>query len=241
MPPAPSRPRRSSSPRSGPAYEPHVVALSLAALLAGLTGDNDGEARRHEERLALARRHGDRARIADTLNTLAEIALDEGRTDDARPLAEEALELARATSRLSTRDVLLTLARIELAGSDGPGAHEALGEALVLCVEFGQPYELAQCLRAVGSVAVLDGDAEAAARLFGGAEAVQGGGDSVFPVEPDLAGHRDAARAALGDDAFEAALGSGRALGPDGVLALAQEVTGAGRVSASASDRSTRS
>ena len=70
--------------RTADRYEPQVLALSVSAMLAGLAGDTPLEIAHHEERLALARRRGDRSRIADSLNTLAEIELDEGTSGERR-------------------------------------------------------------------------------------------------------------------------------------------------------------
>jgi hypothetical protein len=179
--------------------------------------------------------------VADRLNTLAEIALDEGRAAEARELATEAIDLARTSTQLTTRDALMTLGRIDLAGGDLGAASPVLAEALELCLEFDQPFELAQCLRAVAAVAGLAGEATAAARLAGAAEQVQGADrESVFPVEADLGALIDRARDELGREAFDAACDEGRRLGRDQVAALAAEVLSA-RVSAPATARSTRS
>jgi hypothetical protein len=141
---------------------------------------------------------------------------------------------------MSTRDVLLTLGRVALAGGDVARAIDVLGEALPLCVEFGQPYELSQCLRALASVASLAGAHRRAAVLFGAADAVRDPGAEVFPVEPDLADHRDRTQRSLGDHGFATACREGSTMALDDVTALAT-VPPEDQVSASSSDRSTRS
>ena len=227
--------------RGADRYEPHVLALSLSAMLAGLAGETALETAHHEERLALARRRGDRSRIADSLNTLAEIELDEGRAARAAPLAEEALALARTVSRMSARDSLLTLARVALAQGDVGRGCQALDEALPLCVEFAQPFELSQGLRIAAATAAVDGEPERAATLFGAADAVRDPeAEAVFPVEHDLAGHRERAREALGDDGFAIACRAGSAMELDAVVSLATPPED-DQVSAAASDRSPRS
>lgn len=199
--------------RANDLYEPQTLSLALSAMVAGMAGDDLEETRLREERLALARTRGDRIRIADNLNALAEIALEAEDLDRARALAEEALPIARATSRIATRDLLLTLGRIALTDGDAQVATTRLGEATRLSVDFGQRYELAQCLRALGGAACLDGHADHAARLFGAADQLHRSlGEGAFPLEDDLAGRLESARTELGEAAFARSFGAGSAL-----------------------------
>jgi predicted ATPase/class 3 adenylate cyclase len=204
-------------------YESQVLSLSLSGMVAALDGDFATEKLRYERRLELAQSHGDRGRIADTLNTLAEIALDDGELGVARDQAEEALELARMTSKITTRDALVTLGRLWLAEGDADRAHAAFEHALDLCVEFGQTFELGQCLRGLASTAAVDGEALRAARLYGAAHGVLAPlQDDVFPLERELEEHCERARSEVGAEAFDTAWADGAKLSRDAVLRLAR-------------------
>jgi len=206
-------------------YEPHALALSASAIAAAMAGDFDGERAAHERRLELVRRRGDRERVADTLNTLAEIALEAEDHEQAGRLAEEGLGLVGADSRLTRRDLRLTLGRVALAGRDAEGAARHLREALVHCTDLAQPFELAQCVRAVAGVASLRGDADAAVRLVAAVEEPPDDDDEggAFPPAPDLLAWYEAATETLGDAAAAAAR-AGSLLSRDEAVALAREV-----------------
>ena len=59
-------------------YPLSAQALGLLAMARAYSGDFEGERRAHEAKLAVVRANGDLARTADVLNSLAEIALDDG-------------------------------------------------------------------------------------------------------------------------------------------------------------------
>ena len=80
--------------RAAQLYPWTAVASSVVAIGCAVRGDFDGERAAYTARLHDVRRHGDTARTADTLNTLAEIALDEDDAETARAYAQESLELA---------------------------------------------------------------------------------------------------------------------------------------------------
>ncbi len=101
-----------------------LVAEGLGALAIAhaIAGEFDAEREMHLARLAVAREHGDVARTADALTTLAEIALDEADGATARAYAEEALAIAHPSLPMEARDALITLARAEMADGNLPGA-----------------------------------------------------------------------------------------------------------------------
>jgi predicted ATPase/class 3 adenylate cyclase len=214
--------------RSAGLYETHVLSLSVNAMLAALAGDGDGEKQILEERLRLVRRRGDTNRIADTLNTLAEIALEESDHPTARALAEEALGLAGPATTLTARDLLLTLGRVAIAEGDADLAMGSLRTALELCVEFDQRSELAQCLRALAAAEVVAGEPLRAARLYGAAERLhaQLGSGETFPLERDLAALRDRAQNAVGSEAFESACLDGGRTAVEEIIADALSSSG---------------
>ena len=110
-----------------------LVAEGLGALAIAhaIAGEYDAEREMHLARLAVAREHGDVARTADALTTLAEIALDEADGATARAYAEEALAIAHPSLPMEARDALVTLARAEMADGErarrGPHAGAGAG------------------------------------------------------------------------------------------------------------------
>ncbi len=103
-------------------------ALSVLAMGRAMSGDLDGERRAYEARLVVVRGHGDLAGIADTLGTLAEIALDDSDVETARAFALEALAISGLRMPQVSRDATITLARVALQGADlaeGPRAGSA--------------------------------------------------------------------------------------------------------------------
>ncbi len=180
-------------------YPQVAIALAMRAITYGVRGRFDLEAESHLQRLAVVRDHGDVTRIADTLNTLAEIALDDDDVDTAAAYAAEALTMA-GTSRVTVaRDAHITLARALVGRGEPAAAAVPLEQALVLADRTGQRLARAQCLRVGGAIAGVAGRAEDAIRLFAAAEAVSPSpGERTEPVERDLAGALSDARAAVG-------------------------------------------
>jgi predicted ATPase/DNA-binding SARP family transcriptional activator len=183
-------------------YPLAAQALSVLAISHAVSGDFDNEREMHVARLAVAREHGDVARTADTLTVLAEIALDEADSATARAYAEEALAIAHPALPLEARDALVTMARATLVEGDLVGAAATLERALDAAEKLGQKLAIAQCARVAGSLAAARGQAAEAVRLYAAAQRLApspSGTDE--PVEADLAGGLETARAALGPDA----------------------------------------
>jgi predicted ATPase len=184
-------------------YPVAAVSLSLLAIARAIAGDPEGERSFHERRLALVSERGDVARIADTLNTLAEIALDEADAATARAYASESVVIAGSALPLEARDATITLARAAAVDGDAQAAADHLGAALVLADRTGQSLALAQCLRVGGCLAVLAGDPATAVRAFAAAQEVSASPSGTDePIEADLAARLAEARAALGEDGF---------------------------------------
>lgn len=205
--------------RASGLYSVEVVALSAAAIGAIIGGDPEEERRCYEERLAAVRAHGDRARIADTLNTLAEIALDEAENERAAVLSEEALALTEGLMPPEERDASITLARVAVAEGDLPAARSRLRRGLALSQQTSQELGVAQCLRVAGCLAQKMDDPGTAVRLFAAADGLQPslGGDE-GPVETDLAAGLEAATTALSAARREAEWSLGLTLPMDEVL-----------------------
>ncbi len=197
-------------------YPLSAQALQVLAMAMAMSGDADGERQTYEALLGVVRAKGDLARTADTMNTLAEIALDEADGETARAFAAESLAIADARLPMESRDAAITLARAALVLGDPVEAAERLAHALELSDRLGQSFAVAQCLRVGGCLAAARGDDDTAVRLFAAAHVVApppGGADQ--PPEQDLAAGLAEARLALGDKA------AGRAWTIGGGLPLA--------------------
>lgn len=183
-------------------YRITVVALSMLAIGCAVRGDFAAEREHYERRLAVVADRGDAARLADTLNTLAEIALDDADAATARAYASESVGIAGAALPLERRDATISLARAAAVESDVREVAEHLRVAFELSERTGQALAVAQCLRVGGCLAQLVGDAALAVRAFAAAQRVSpspSGTDD--PIEADLAARLAQARESLGDQA----------------------------------------
>jgi hypothetical protein len=207
-------------------YRVQVVALSVLAISAIIGGDADGEKERYEQRLRVVRRHGDRARIADTLNTLAEIALDENEPDRADALATESISLTHGVMPPETRDALISLARVDIARDDLKRASQHLDRALELSEQTAQTLGISQCLRVGACIAAREADPATSLRLFAAAHALQPSPSGTEdPVEADLAAGLDRARAATSTAMVATHWAVGLAMPRDDALTLLRSVT----------------
>ena len=179
-------------------YPATAIALSVLAIARAVAGDPDGERAFHERRLAVVSERGDVARIADTLNTLAEIALDEADAATARAYAAESVVIAGSALILEARDATITLARAAAVEGDAEATADHLCAALALADRTGQSLALAQCLRVGGCLAVLTGDPVIAVRAFAAAQEVSASPSGTDePIEADLAARLAEAKAAI--------------------------------------------
>ncbi len=188
-----------------------AVSLSMLAISRAVSGDFDGERDAYRRRLEVVRTRGDVARTADTLNTLAEIALDEADAATAEAYAGESRRLTDGRLPLEERDALITLARAAAVREDAVVCAERLTDALVLADRTGQTLALAQCLRVGAALGVLAGDPGVAVRLVAAAHVLSPSPSGTEePVERDLADWLERARADAGIDvaAREWTLGS---------------------------------
>ena len=133
--------------------------LGVLAMAHAIAGDFDREREMRLARLAVAREHGDIARTADALSTLAEIALDEADAATARAYAEEALAIAHPVLPMEARDALVVLARAAVAEGDLEGGAKTVAEALEAAEKIGQTFAIGQCFRVAGSIAAARGRA----------------------------------------------------------------------------------
>ena len=178
----------------------------------------------YEEALAIRRRMGDRLTIAISLNNLGNIAFEQRDVASSRRLHEEGLAIRRELG--DRRGIALSLGNLAgLAFEQRDfGAVRALGtESLTIARELGDMRQVAYLLEGLAGVAAALGDVLHAARVWGAAERLR---ETIGTPVSGFGGlDRDetvaAARAALGEDAFDRAWKEGRELSGDEAVALA--------------------
>src|SRR5829696_7164873 len=197
------------------------VAFSLMCLGAqhNQPGDYERAAPFFEEALALSRRIGDRRNIVITLHNLAEVERQRGNYKRAKALGMESMALAREMedkwqlARIVGWVGLLTV----FSGDEHDLAERSLKEALALNRELGNWAEGAYCLEGFAGLAGAKAQGGRAARLWGAAEALRKTIGAPLSIEGRLYFERSmaAARAQLGEAAWEAAFAQGMAMSPE--------------------------
>jgi predicted ATPase/DNA-binding SARP family transcriptional activator len=206
--------------------DPGPIARALTNL-AFVAADRERATALLDEALALGRAVGDKASILRTLNSLGEVARSGGDYAWAQECYAESLALCRETGeRLGIAHVLHNLGLVGLARSEPARAAAQLHESLLICQELGDLGLAARCLMALAGVAGATGQAARAARLFGAAQALRAasGTDEGELNREGSRRHLAAARAALGEEAFLAALAAGEALSLEAAVAEASAV-----------------
>ncbi|TDD70796.1 tetratricopeptide repeat protein [Actinomadura darangshiensis] len=205
------------------ALEDTADLLYQRALVLIHAGDLGAARTDYERGIELARRAGTPDKIAGGYLGLGEVARLHGDTAEARRMYETALtgytseRFIAAAVRGST---LVGLGRLAAAEGDGGRARELFAEALDM--SFDHPIFRYQADVATGlaDLAAADGDGARAALLLGAGDALRG-----TPVTGDPDGGRvsSAARALLGDEAYETTFAHGAALPRDRAHALLTE------------------
>jgi predicted ATPase/DNA-binding SARP family transcriptional activator len=179
----------------------------------------------YEESLALKRELGDNSGIAATLRRLGDVALLQGDCETARRFYEESLSISREVNdKGEIAGALSTLARVASEQGDYRVAQAFLAESVALWRERGNTWwGIHECLAELAGVALGQGQAARAARLFGATEALFGAISAPQPAAEQGRHERQLAsiRAALGDEAFAAAWAAGRAMSLDEAIAEA--------------------
>jgi predicted ATPase/class 3 adenylate cyclase len=193
------------------------VASALQPLGMACLGDGDLDSARAylEEAVDLAGQHCDQLSLAAAINALAQLYRVEGRLEEAEPLCERVLSIARVLGDQDSIAVaLLNKAMLTIARGASAGVEQTLIEVLEIAQTIGSRPVGQSVLEVASAFACLLGDANAAARFFGAAEAqAQSTGlrrdpaDSAFLL-PLIARVRDA----LGDAVYAEAERSGRSL-----------------------------
>ncbi len=169
------------------------------------------------ESLALHRSVGDRQGVASTLNNLAETAGLLGDAETAMGLYRESHSLAlEGGNRLYAAIAMEGLAALTRLHGDEGVAQTRYREALLLYRSVGDKQGIASCLSGLAAAAAGEGRAGDAAALLGAASQVCDSHDEL--VLPGLADAVASLRSTMGDQAFDAAWESGRAMPIDQVM-----------------------
>jgi tetratricopeptide (TPR) repeat protein len=203
---------------SGPLRELGAVAYHR--------GNYERAVRLSEQSLAVSREFGSTFGSALTICTLADALRAQGDLERARTLLEESLVSLRhqthpiqiATALAST---LARLGSIECEMGRDARALELYKESLELARRIGFTFEAGIRLEGIARVAAIRGRPERAARLLGASAALREemGTPLTLIARVDHEHAVNAARAALGEDAFSAAWAVGRAMNLEEVIA----------------------
>lgn len=178
-----------------------------------------------EESLAFARELNDRRLISIRLTGLGEIARQQKDYEAARTYYEEALTIARQESSKYLIPVYTfnLASAASLQGNYRSALSYAL-ESLEVSEELGDKISMGDALNIFGALAVKAGEVEKAARLWGAAQAIYDAtGFRLEKVDQELNdSYMTEARAAIGDEAFEAAFREGQTMRLKNALALAR-------------------
>ena len=182
-------------------------------------GDLDAARADSERAIALFQHVGVAESISRARLCLAAVARLRGDLAEARTQCVTALSVATpgwfggVWLRIQT---LVELARIATAAGDTAEAHARYREALSPGVDTRNLPALAEAAGGMAGLALLEGAPEQAARLQGLSQALR---HSAGPPDPDRLRITAAARAALGDPAYDQAHASAAALPPEAAIA----------------------
>jgi predicted ATPase len=199
------------------------VALALASLghIAIEVGNYQDAQTVYDESLALFQSLNARGNIAILLANLGIIAQGQDNPFLAQQHYAASLRLFRELGdRRGAAIVLGYHGSMLLKQGDIPGALAQHTESLVLYRDLNERLGVADRLESIAAVRAAQNKFEDAARLWGAAEALRADlGTPIWPVnQPDYERAVAAARAALGESAFESAMNAGR------VVSMAQAI-----------------
>jgi predicted ATPase/class 3 adenylate cyclase len=179
-------------------------------------GDPESGAPYLEEALALSRRIRDKRNTAGSLHNLAEVERQRGNYGRAKTLGMESIALSREMEdKWQLAAVVGWVGLLEVwSGGEGDLAEGFLKEALALDRELGSWAYGAYCLEGFAGLAGARGQVARAARLWGAAEVLRTdiGAPPSLDARPLYERSLAAARAQLGEEAWEAAFAQGMAM-----------------------------
>jgi tetratricopeptide (TPR) repeat protein len=208
-------------------YEAYTQCYQARA--AAMGGDLAEAQRLAEGSLALFEQLGEPVGRAMAQGVLGAAAMARGDYAAAVARFAEGLPSMRASLGLGgpfwLAQFLVEAGRAWLGQGDGEQAQRLFAESLGLWRDIGRPDGIALAMSGLAEVAAAGGQARRAARLLGAAQALRSVPVAArtlhLPAPSDRAAV--AARAALGAEAFEAALAEGAALSPEQAVAEALE------------------
>ncbi len=201
------------------------VLYGLAWVLCSTQGDLTRAAALAEESLAIFRATGDAWLLAEPLCILGVIRGQQGRLAEGRALLEEGLVMYQEQERpLSLFLHQSKLARLLMQQGDLAAAHALYQKNRAYLPALGYQAHVATYLEGWGLVLAALGTPEAAARLWGAAEALREAIVApMFPIyREEYAQAVATARTRLRKEDFEAAWAEGRAMTPAQALAAAE-------------------
>ncbi len=202
-------------------------AQTYLGVAVGLRGDYERATELCQTSLAFYRDRQHRRGITTALTTLALVTLARGQYLRAITLSEEACQLLReAGNQAHLLYALFTLAQAALFQGVLEQARAACREALHLAQAQTQTYGLAASLGLIGGLAGLEGHPAQAARLFGGAQALQQRVQAPHPPAGRALLERMvlSIRAALGKEQFISHYSAGQACPLEQLLLEAETV-----------------
>ena len=149
-------------------------ALVLIGTIRNEEGDHEAAVEALEESVELARRHGDALVLSFALGHLVMATVNAEMYGRTRELGEEALALMRSLSNADSEATVLSgLGTAALRQGDCVEAAERFSAALATATDRGDPVSMLDHIEAIAAVAVAVGEPASAARLLGGAEAIE--------------------------------------------------------------------
>ncbi len=205
-----------------------AAALYNAGFVDALIGDGPRARAEYDEAIRIYEAIGDRRGLLDVREALVFIHLHSGDLSAARAVERQTLadfRIAGESLRIASALSVGTL--IDVLDGEFEAAHGSLDEALAMFRAAGDMQRVSSLLTMAAALALREGDAERAARLSGAAAVLMEPlGNVATPMQ--LLRMDDpvpATRAALGDDAFDAAYAAGRSLSLDEAFELTRAST----------------
>ena len=202
-----------------------VAGLAFAFLASGMTARriaNLSDARTYwEQSLALSRELGDAHVQARSLNNLAGLAVDRGADVEALSMYQEALEVARRSGDSGSIALILNrLARLAQRAREYDRATDFYRDALTLYGDLNWKSMIPESLEGLAVVSEAQGNVSRAIRLFAASNAlrVQIGVPAQAILQVDNEPAIAAARAVLGDMAFQALWNAGSMMTVEDVI-----------------------
>jgi predicted ATPase/class 3 adenylate cyclase/Tfp pilus assembly protein PilF len=201
-------------------------SLFFLALVPHLRGEPERATELYEESMNLFREQGDKEGLAGCLTNLAMVARSQGDLGRAAKLTQEAVAVLRELgSRGGVAIGLCNLGWMALLQNDLGRAADLYEESLSLAWDIGRDRLVQAVLEGLACLAGARGEAQRAAQLWAAAQSLHEA--KGMPRDTDFLGEADvrisAVRSGLGEEAWKAAWGKGRAMTLDEAVSYALE------------------